>query len=354
MHVPNTCEVADLSLEKLKLLNWIGRDVDYIIHDGNANLDGISTGVEGDDYAFHGDDYADTTTTSGSGDVYADEDGNGNGTRRRLKQQQEVQRSDAKSSNDDTPSSSSSSSMSSHHLHKFKPELPKIIHHQWKTDTVPSKYTKWYDQWKVHFPEPEYQHIVWTDDTARNLIMEHYSWFLPTYDNYDMNIKRADAARYFILHNMGGIYADLDYEPMINFYNYLPQNQVGLVESPYVYNEKTQNSFMTSPRGDPFWVHVFQGLGENAHKSVLHATGPSFLDGMMESSKHPVYTLPCENFHRIPYGELKESRWTAVFGREVITRLVPVNKNCGYFKEEDSCQFGKHHNAASWTAESLF
>lgn len=151
-----------------------------------------------------------------------------------------------------------------------------------------------------------------------------------------------------------GIYADLDYEPLVNFYEYLPQNQVGLVESPYVYNERTQNSFMTSPRGDPFWIHVFQGLTQSAHKSVLHATGPKFLDSMMNKSDHPVYTLPCENFHRIPYGELKDSRWTAVIGRELLTRIVPMNKHCGYFKQEESCQFGKHHNAAGWTTDSLF
>mmetsp|Transcript_7480 Transcript_7480/g.11397 ORF Transcript_7480/g.11397 Transcript_7480/m.11397 type:complete len:711 (+) Transcript_7480:463-2595(+) len=352
MHVPNTCEVADLSIEKLKLMDWIGRDVDYIIHDGKSNSYSQSISTADAVNEVDGDDYSYGTGNDNSGDADGDDDLEGGSesndpgamNRRTLKEGRVLKKLNTKST---------SSSSHRKNLEKFRTELPKIIHHQWKTDTVPSKYTKWYDQWKVHFPEPEYQHILWTDDSARDLIAEHYTWFLPTYDNYDLNIKRADAARYFILHYNGGIYADLDYEPMINFYDYLPQNQVGLVESPYVYNEKTQNSFMTSPRGDPFWVHVFKGLGVNAHKSVLHATGPSFLDGMMETSKHPVYTLPCENFHRIPYGELKESRWSAVIGREVITRLVPVNKHCGYFKEEDSCQFGKHHNAAGWTTESF-
>ena len=236
----------------------------------------------------------------------------------------------------------------------FEPVLSKIIHHQWKDTSIPPIFNKWYNQWRTFYPEPEYKHILWTDESARDLIKTHYNWFLETYDNYDMNIKRADASRYFILHHMGGIYADLDYEPLVNFYDYLPQNQVGLIESPYLYNEKIQNSLMTSPKGDPFWIHVFKGLAENADMAVLHATGPVFLDTMMDTSKHPVYTLPCENFHRIPYGELKNSKWTAILVRELVTRIVPMSKHCGYIDEENSCQFGKHHNTAAWTTESFF
>ena len=36
------------------------------------------------------------------------------------------------------------------------------------------------------------------------------------YDNYDVNIKRVDAVRYFYLYHFGGLYVDLDFECIKN------------------------------------------------------------------------------------------------------------------------------------------
>ena len=54
-----------------------------------------------------------------------------------------------------------------------------------------------------------------------------------SYDGYTHPIQRADAARYFILFVHGGLYADLDYEPLINFWFALPATKPGFIESPY-------------------------------------------------------------------------------------------------------------------------
>ena len=45
---------------------------------------------------------------------------------------------------------------------------------------------------------------------AEQLIQEHYPWFWGTFQSYDMEVKKADAARVFILHRHGGLYLDLD------------------------------------------------------------------------------------------------------------------------------------------------
>ena len=132
-----------------------------------------------------------------------------------------------------------------------------------------------------HFPSPEWVHMLWTDVKMRALIAEDYPWFLQAYDAYPHgrptpqvtcyiaslrqfsnsntscsgsfmplcadyvprkrivavrrcmaafmpparrhSIQRADASRYFILHKYGGLYADLDYEPLMNFWDHLPQ-----------------------------------------------------------------------------------------------------------------------------------
>jgi mannosyltransferase OCH1-like enzyme len=83
--------------------------------------------------------------------------------------------------------------------------LPKIIHQQWKTDKLPpGLFTKVNMEWKRLYPVPEYSHILWTDETMRQLIKEKFPWFLETYDQYPTNIQRADASRYFILYILGG------------------------------------------------------------------------------------------------------------------------------------------------------
>ena len=234
----------------------------------------------------------------------------------------------------------------------FDLTIPKIIHQQWKTEIIPDKFMKWRNKWFQLFPEPEYTHMLWTDVNGRELIEKYYNWFLPTYDGYKHNINRADAARYFILHHYGGIYADLDYEPTTNFYEYLPQNQVAMVESPYYWNEKTQNCLMSSPKNDPFWIDLFATLMKNANKEeVLEATGPILLDQAMEYSSHPSYILPCENFQRVPLGEYDQTLWTTIYDREIMFRLKPISKHCGFYRRKQ-CHFGRHHNTVSYRTTS--
>ena len=103
--------------------------------------------------------------------------------------------------------------------------IPKIIHQTWETNNIPYDVYKkeWVESWKKNHPDWEYK--LWTDEDRRALIKRHYLWFLKIYDSYELDIMRADAARYFILHYCGGLYADLDYEclkniePLISDYN---------------------------------------------------------------------------------------------------------------------------------------
>lgn len=232
---------------------------------------------------------------------------------------------------------------------KFEPGLPKIIHQQWKDQNIPKKFVKWQKKWFQFFPKGEYTYMIWDDESGRKLINDHYPWFLDTFDGYDHNINRVDATRYFILYHYGGIYADLDYEPILNFYDYLPSNMVGIIESPYFWNEKTQNALMSSPKSDPFWVDVFEKLVQNANKSnILEVSGPILMDQAAASSSSPSYILPCENFQRVPIGEYTQTIRNIVIHREMTFRLLPINgKQCGlYFNT--NCHFGKHHNTASY------
>jgi hypothetical protein len=234
---------------------------------------------------------------------------------------------------------------------KKAPPLPKIIHQQWKTDTIPDGvFTEYHARWKKLFPEPEYKHMLWTDKSGRKLIADHFPWFLEAFDGYAMNIQRADSMRYFILYHYGGLYADLDYEPFVNFWDALPNDRVSLIESPYKINEQVQNSLMSSPASDPFWNVTFELLYERrtSHK-VLSSTGPAAMDAAISAAApDPVHMLPCENFHRIPLAAAgKNAPLITRFARTFMA-YSPLVKTCGDWSRRDDCQYGLHHNSVSY------
>jgi len=235
--------------------------------------------------------------------------------------------------------------------------LPKIIHQQWKTAEVPAKFSSYYEEFKRLFPAPEYKHEMWTDARMRDLIATKFPWFLEAYDGYAYPIQRADAVRYFILYAYGGLYADLDYEPLANFWSALPVDRPAFIESPYRYNELTQNSLMSSPRGHVFWNRTFDLLLARAGSlQILTSTGPSFVDAALLQAQQgkpavDTYVLPCENFHRIPVGKAGEDApLLVVWFRNFMSTSFLV-RQCGSVTNPQ-CQYGIHHNSVSWWSTS--
>ena len=73
----------------------------------------------------------------------------------------------------------------------------------------------------------------------------------------------------------------------------------------------------------------------------------------------PAYSLPCENFHRIPSstGSSSSSPWfTRLWNQAILGNLYPM-KSCGDFRDTNpkaSCQWGRHHNAVTWMKGGLW
>eukprot|EP00727_Mastigamoeba_balamuthi_P009581 m51a1_g5245 hypothetical protein (331) ;mRNA; f:20654-21733 len=86
--------------------------------------------------------------------------------------------------------------------------IPRVVHLTWKTQDVPDKFAPFVRSWREHNPGVEVR--LWSDGDLRRLIAENHTWFLPTFDSYPRQINRVDAARFFILHDFGGLYSDID------------------------------------------------------------------------------------------------------------------------------------------------
>lgn len=163
--------------------------------------------------------------------------------------------------------------------------IPKIIHQTYKTEKIP-------DVWKhgqqacidLH---PDYKYILWTDDMAREFILEEYPWFLKTWDGYKYPIERADAIRYFALVYYGGVYIDLDdgcerrLDPLLTVPAFVRKTiPTGI-----------SNDVMGSVPRHPFFLKVLDSLERYDRNwlvpyiTIMYSTGPLFLSVIWKQYK---------------------------------------------------------------------
>ena len=219
----------------------------------------------------------------------------------------------------------------------FTSGIPKIIH-----QTAPADKSKWHPLWEPcqktwmeKFPEWEYK--FWSDEDLDALISTKYPWFLETYNGYNKKIKKIDAARYFILYEHGGLYADMDFECINNFEHLLPQDKVSIAESPYKNDgrgETHQNALMASPPKHPFWEKVFELLEKNKKKNdVLYATGPQIIVQAINDDPDSVNTLDSKRFAPEHDSNFKSAWMNGVKTPQTIT---------------DPTIFTRHHGTGVW------
>jgi len=95
-------------------------------------------------------------------------------------------------------------------------KIPLIIHQIWfqGQKTLNSKYADFQQRWKeLH---PKWIYIFWDENKIINLLRKHYEWFFDTWNKLPFMIQKIDSAKIFILHFYGGMYIDMDMEPIMN------------------------------------------------------------------------------------------------------------------------------------------
>jgi len=165
--------------------------------------------------------------------------------------------------------------------------IEKIIHQTWKTIDIPRDIyrAEWTESWTRHHPDWEYR--LWTDADNRRLIAEHFPWFLETYDGYPAGILRADAVRYFILYQYGGLYVDLDYMCLKNMGPLLEGYDLVLTYA--CANQKhlhgTSNAIMAARSNLALWSDVFRHMQRMSRidSIVEFKTGPVLLKKVLDA-----------------------------------------------------------------------
>jgi len=251
--------------------------------------------------------------------------------------------------------------------------MPRLFHYQSRTSILSEETQTWRNLLQMKEVESQiypnvwarddgWRSVYWSDEACIALVREHFPSFLPVYENFSHNIQRVDSCRYLILYQYGGVYADTD----ISFHSnattleqLLPRG-VGLVESPYRYNEHWQNSLMSATVArHPFWKLVVDIMTERRDsEAVLTSTGPSMIgdavqrwerrrhNAVDEHFDYGVHTLPCELFQRLPSGDW-DTTLLNILGREILARAIPM-KGCGVYAN-GKCEITRHRGRASWT-----
>jgi len=165
--------------------------------------------------------------------------------------------------------------------------VPRLVHQTWKNCTVPQRQMAWWmrcarlsAKWSFH---------LWTDAANRAFVARNFAEHLAMYDGYNVNIKRVDAIRYFLLYTYGGVYMDLDFA-CVRSLETLPLRDVPgratlvLQRKSAGDHEAASNAFMAAPAKHPFFRYVISQLPHHAHHGhVLDATGPRFLTKVWRS-----------------------------------------------------------------------
>ncbi|XP_022334858.2 uncharacterized protein LOC111131556 [Crassostrea virginica] len=190
--------------------------------------------------------------------------------------------------------------------------IPHIIHQTWRDEEIPGKFSKWIQTWIQN--HPGWIYYLWTDESARQLIKDRHPGLLGVFDGYTEGIRRADALRYVILYEFGGIYADMDLESLKTATPITKKYACFLPQEPYEhpildgnFEHLVMNAIMGCKSKHPFMKRLIGRLSAYQHMwNVLDSTGPHFVTSVYKDFKRDhsyadthengVYLAPAEYF----------------------------------------------------------
>ena len=179
--------------------------------------------------------------------------------------------------------------------------VPKKIHQIWVGGKIPKKYEQWSKNWKKY--NPDYEYFFWDEEKILKLGLVNYKQFLKAKNN---GVK-SDIARYEILNRFGGIYADLDFEPLKKIESqYL--NHSFIAGQIFDLKPCVANGLMISSKGSQLSKLLINNLGDYPNRlstadEIMHYSGPYYLTKIIKKNKKKlkdIVILPSQYFYPWP------------------------------------------------------
>ncbi|RLN75069.1 hypothetical protein BBJ28_00012605 [Nothophytophthora sp. Chile5] len=164
--------------------------------------------------------------------------------------------------------------------------IPRIIHQSWKTPhAIPARFQPWMRSWVAQ--HPTWTYVFWTDEDNLRLFERLYPEYLAVAKAVG-KISLADMARYALLHRVGGLYVDADFECKQPFDDlHEGAHRIILSSEPLAHTVLLEgsdeaalcNALMASVPGHPFWLRVLDNIkakfdAEGDHGDAVALTGP--------------------------------------------------------------------------------
>lgn len=233
--------------------------------------------------------------------------------------------------------------------------IPRIIHQTWKSEHLPEPLSRYAARWRELHPDFEYR--LWTDAQNDSFVRDEFPQHYRLYRSFSREIYRADMARCLYLWRFGGIYADLDVEPLRPLEGFLASaGDCVLGAEPEVHARKRRgkplmacNALMASVPGHPFWPRMLEEMARRTAArggEPVSVTGPIALHaayeqhgqalGVRVSEPDAFFPLPDLDAQSLPL----DARSRKHFQRMRELSLYP------------SGTFGVHHWAHTWIPEA--
>lgn len=198
--------------------------------------------------------------------------------------------------------------------------IPRILHQTWKDARIPERFQPWQASWQRLNPGFEFR--LWTDEGIGRFIEARYPEWSSVMQGYRAPISRVDLARYLILHQYGGVYADLD-EECLKPFDPLLEGRTFIIGTEPVTHERDAKAVqrglknllcptvIASAPGHPFWEHLFEHLRAAAHEpDALDATGPFLLTRAHASYRGPpISVVAPEVFYPLDKAQCRDERF---------------------------------------------
>ena len=148
---------------------------------------------------------------------------------------------------------------------------------------LPKLYQENQKSWRSQ--NPGYGYTLWDATMIEELIRSKYPDIEELYHSYTHWVRRADVARYLVLHQFGGIYVDIDLEctkPLSHLMDKVNSEGIFMYESqPFGYDI----DFLATEPNHPFFAFVIKGLQYSnrwyifPHANAMLSTGPGYFFG---------------------------------------------------------------------------
>jgi hypothetical protein len=232
--------------------------------------------------------------------------------------------------------------------------IPHILHQTWKSSDVPAPFSEFQERWRALHPGWSYR--LWTDADNDQFVKTHYPTWYELYRSFEREIFRADMARCLYLHHFGGVYIDLDIEPLRPLTHLIARHSCMLGTEPELHAQRlwnkprlASNAVMASEPGHPFWMRMLGEIARRARssdqmKNPVSTTGPVTLDAVYErwGKALDVGLVEPDAFFPLPDLDNTKLQLTAALTEHYRSMIA--------LRAYPSASWGVHHWAHTWIA----